>query len=269
MQNSQRAKALIDLQNIQAQSFISPLISFEAFELKLSEMLFQVQKERSILFKFLQQRKKLKALEHLPKLVYFYHLINTTFAFRLTEEESMKWTVAKCINHIEQFESKEAIAHLKATFEEIKHIWNDVAQMAELVVCPGQLLDRAFEVYVLSLDDQTLLGSLIGHGNDLESHDEIFRMITALAKKQNEVLDLCEATLSPSQAKLLFDVNANDMPFNSLLSEADTQPLLLSGNLHQHEFEQLLLSNICLDKTLLRSSLQCNLEVVENLVSEF
>lgn len=59
--------------------------------------------------------------------------------------------------------------------------------LAELEGCPDQERNRRFESYITLVDDETLLGSLISHPNYLDLHDEIYRVINELIKKQNSV----------------------------------------------------------------------------------
>ena len=48
--------------------------------------------------------------------------------------------------------------------------------------------NRRFESYIMKVDDDTFIGSLITHAlNITDMHDEIYRVITTLTQKQYQV----------------------------------------------------------------------------------
>jgi hypothetical protein len=59
--------------------------------------------------------------------------------------------------------------------------------LAELEGCPDQQRNRQFESYIAKIDKETRLISLLSHPTVLDEHDEIFRVINELVKKQNSV----------------------------------------------------------------------------------
>lgn len=86
---------LIKIQNYQALFFQSPLLSYQIFKTKLGDSISEEDaKKYKLLLSFVKQRTKLSALKHLPELVSFYKRINQVFAFRLSEEDSLKISVS-------------------------------------------------------------------------------------------------------------------------------------------------------------------------------
>jgi hypothetical protein len=160
IQGNNTLGTLIKIQNYQSLFFQSPLISYQIFNAKLGDSISpeDAQKYR-LLLSFVKQRTKLTALKHLPELVYFYKLINQVFAFRLTEEDSLKTSVPGAIALLEKVETKETIQILKDRWESFKAAWLSVRDiLAEMVGCPDQERNRAFESYILLLEDTTPIG---------------------------------------------------------------------------------------------------------------
>jgi hypothetical protein len=60
--------------------------------------------------------------------------------------------------------------------------------LAELEGCRDQVMNRRFESYILKVDDETFIGSLVTQAlNITDVHDEICRVINTLLLKQSQV----------------------------------------------------------------------------------
>lgn len=123
----------------------------------------EIDENYPLLSYFLKKQKEMKAVKYIPVLVDYYHLFNQAFAYRITEEQSLQWTVEQCISHISKFEEKSVIQNVKKAWESMKKVWAEIADLAEMNVCRDQLEERPFEGYVFQLDEKTLFGSLVTH----------------------------------------------------------------------------------------------------------
>lgn len=200
-------------QDSQAARFISPLVSFSVFSDYMANRETRKptnQKEGAplkLLPFVLQERIRLRAISFLPVLVNFYKLITSSFSYRLTEQQAMELTVPQCIDVIRTMDrqAKTKVADtLTKNWEEFKAAWSRIKVMllsfglflifkeirdmlAELEGCPDQERNRRFESYITLVNNDTLLGSLVSHPSYHDQHDEIYRVINELIKKQNSV----------------------------------------------------------------------------------
>ena len=68
----------------------------------------------------------------------------------------------------------------------MKEHWKETSELVDVILCGAAQRERIqFEGYTIELDDDTLLGSLISHGNEIEGSYEIYRMIDSCINKTN------------------------------------------------------------------------------------
>jgi hypothetical protein len=203
---------ITDVQDSQAVRFLSPLVAFDSFRDYLanretSKANQQAGAEHKLLPYFLRERVRLRAIKFLPVLVNFYKFITTTLSHRITEQQAMELTIPQCIELIrsmdrirksdladaftkqwEEFQVAWARIFLSNNYVVISIDMQDIRDLlAELEGCPDQMRNRQFESYIIIVDKDTLLGTLISHPTITDVHDEIFRVINELVKKQNSV----------------------------------------------------------------------------------
>lgn len=209
---------------------------------------------------------RLPAVGHLPELVYFYKLINNVFAFRLTEKDSLAFSVPQAIEHLAKYENPEVIELLNQKWNSFKKTWSEVRDiLAELVGCNDQMRNRQFESYILQLDDNTPIGYLLSH-KDFDSYDEIVKVINELLKFHHEILD--ERNKLKDLSYLYESDDRLPIPLESLPYDIDNQYLLITGHA-RNEFEHYALSQVRLDDQLSRNQLSFDWDRIQRQVKNF
>lgn len=341
-QQVQNIVKITTVQESQANRFLSPLIPFDVFrdflanretrkdKGKGNQQPHQAEEEGGgvgvhlkLLPYFLQERVRLRAIKFLPVLVHFYKSITSSFSYRLTEQQTMELTVPKCIDLISTLDRhKTNLADtLTKQWEEfmgtcgriftrcssLKYFFDVRVEIRELLAelegCPDQQRNRQFESYIMQVDNNTLMGTLISHPNSLEQTGEIIRIANELVKKQNSVRYSFFVTPSPltpnqmlqkreyygkwNQHQLIFEdtctqLNLAHLPLDSgtlnyilfllvlssgLLIRAEKQDMLITGNYNQQDFEQFILSLVSLDDNFSRNALHFDVRRIKRQVS--
>jgi hypothetical protein len=133
---------ITQVQDAQANRFISPLISFDAFRDFMANRgtrkgKNQPQKQDgkegaplTLLPYFLQERVRLRAVKYLPVLVNFYKLITSTFSHRITEQQALELSVPQCIDIVRTMERSVKTTNLAETltnkWEEFQKAWSRI-----------------------------------------------------------------------------------------------------------------------------------------------
>ncbi len=96
------------MQDAQSQRFLSPLIPFDVFRdhmanrPKKKDDVQEGEEQLKLLEYFLQERIRLRALQHLPVLVHFYKLLTTSLAYRVTEKQAWECTIPAAIDLLDK-----------------------------------------------------------------------------------------------------------------------------------------------------------------------
>lgn len=164
-------------------------------------------------------------------------------------------------------ESKETIQELKERWDSFKTAWLSVRDiLAEMVGCPDQQRNRAFESYILLLEDSTPIGYLLSHYQSLDTYDEIIKVILELLKIQGTLLDERKSLAETKTISHLFDPEGAPIPLESLPFDSDNQYLLVTGDESDHEFEHFALSQVSLDNKFTRENISFNWNRIERFV---
>eukprot|EP01114_Cavostelium_apophysatum_P014001 TRINITY_DN3512_c0_g1_i9.p1 TRINITY_DN3512_c0_g1~~TRINITY_DN3512_c0_g1_i9.p1 ORF type:complete len:5234 (+),score=1501.00 TRINITY_DN3512_c0_g1_i9:231-15932(+) len=263
LQDNQKLKLILDLQDFQSLRYSSPLLSNAAIQGLIAGSSQILDADYPLISHFWKHRNQLRALKFLPQLVHFYRTMNRVFAYRITEEESLEWNFEKCVEKIEKYEDKKLVEEVRETFREMKKVWKEVSELADFVACPGQRRDRGFEEYVLHLHDQTMFASLLSWSQDLGIHDELIRLIRGLTNRQDQLLGYCEHHVTEGIFRDALLKNEENVSLDMLLYDVDQTRLLLDGELGYCEVSAIVLSHCHLDKNLTRTSLRCDWKRVQ------
>eukprot|EP00026_Physarum_polycephalum_P000017 Phypoly_transcript_00017.p1 GENE.Phypoly_transcript_00017~~Phypoly_transcript_00017.p1 ORF type:complete len:3587 (+),score=621.73 Phypoly_transcript_00017:1211-10762(+) len=269
---------ITSVQDSQAVRFLSPLVAFDAFRDYMANRETnkanrpQAAVDHKLLPYFLQERVRLRALQFLPVVVHFYKLITTTLSHRVTEQQAMELTVPQCIELIramDKLRRTDLAESLTKHWQEFQAAWAQIRDLlAELEGCPDQQRNRQFESYITIVDKDTLLGTLISHPNVLDVHDEIFRVINELVKKQNSMLQKREHYEKWNEHKLIFEDRAAELYLSHLPTDSDKQEILVTGNYNQLEFEQFIMSYVGLDENFSRQNIGFDVHRIKRQVLE-
>jgi hypothetical protein len=134
---------VLEIQDAQAQRFLSPLISFDVFrdhfanhQTRRGQHAQVDDNQKKLLPYFLEERVRLRALVHLPTLVHFYKLINEAFAYKLTQQQTLALTVPQCIQLLgAEGPNSELATTLVQAWEEFKHVWTNIPNAMPLFKC--------------------------------------------------------------------------------------------------------------------------------------
>jgi len=255
---SAKVNALTELRNQAATRLASPLVSYPLFEEIKSRVFAAVlgaegadddddddQVPEAVdgagakfLNAFLEQRGRLRSLEHVPKLVAFYQLLNQVFAWRLTREQAFDMSVPDAIEHLRTLnEAESTIRQLKRAWDAMKLTWQALLD-TQLAGC-GQFV-------VPAIKDETKFGNMVTSLDDGSSYGLILDMVNALILKQNEILQCRNATGQWNTLELLYEdrhPSGKNMRVEWLPFDSDNK-LLLTGDSEEAEFELYALSTM-------------------------
>jgi hypothetical protein len=164
VQANKKLDSVLSVQNHHATHFVNTYIPFESLNNSLSNLSDKEREAHRLLLSWIEERKSLSALKHIPLLVHFYSIIHNVFAYRITEEESLKMSIKEAINMLRKFEEKSVVDSIAKLFEELKSAWTVISYaMVELEGCRQMMENRRFEGYILDLNDDTIFASLLTH----------------------------------------------------------------------------------------------------------
>jgi len=249
-------EALLDMRSVAALRLASPLVPYPLFEEMKARVLAPLLEsadadddddddndddERAgapaaidkagakFLNAFLEQRSRLRSLEHVPTLVAFYQLLNQVFACRLTREQAFSLSVPAAIEYLHFLnEAISTIEQLKRAWESFQLTWQQLLD-TQLAGC-GQFV-------MPEINDQTLFAQLVT--TDQSSYGLVLDMVNTLIIKQNEILQCREAASRWNTYQLLYEdrhpsgksICVEWLPFDS------DHKLLLTGDSDESEFE--------------------------------
>jgi hypothetical protein len=164
VQVHKKLDSILSVQNYQGTHFVNTYIPFESLNNSLSNLSDKDREKNILLLSYLEERKSLSALKHVPLLVHFYTIIHKLFAYRISEEESLKMTIKEAIELLRKFEKKSVVDIVAKLFEELKSAWTVISYaLVELEGCREMMENRRFEGYILDLNDNTIFASLLTH----------------------------------------------------------------------------------------------------------
>jgi len=232
-----RVKAIstiTQVQNLLSQRYSSPMIGFDIVEARLTTG--EAQK-LPFLEQFLRSLPSLKILKYIPRLVFFYDLLNNLFGHRLTRDD-IRLPVLQCLEKVKDLEPAETIERFKRLWVSFKNEWKILKEEMHSLrpVCPDQAVNRPFESQIIDVDDTTPLAVLITESKT-DGMDAIINVIKSI-DLQRTLLDIrSKHYQNMNHNGLLFEEGPVEMPASQLPAESEANRYFFGSDWDQRDWQ--------------------------------